>query len=330
MEGVDMKYLHIRWMRQIALGAMYALVVACAGQTQAPRQGGGTETGGVVALAQSPRADTPGPTVAQHLNERYQSTVPNCTKNSTDPNPLPAVLCSGILLRATKRGAGYDAWNPNPASRTPNGVPFSWLRQDSGFSGLVFTYNNGFIILPHFYADDPVDGYTQLIVRCVFPFDGATDGRTGGDRDGCGQYTTLTQTGPCQAQGITTAPQWLAKFQNGGLYGNQCGFRLLPGTANAWQAFRAQTEIRAAMTARFSIHNEVMVGTWAQNDSKLPLEAFFYITGNTTGLAEAKANQVDFKSRTARWVPVIRITLPTAPSNRATIAFRTADQGIQQ
>ncbi|NID06936.1 hypothetical protein HBF26_18760 [Luteibacter jiangsuensis] len=320
-----MKYLSGSRMQRIALGAMFALVVACAGQT--PRQGGGLEADGVVGLAQVPRADTPGPTVAQHLTDRYQSTAPNCKKTSTDPNPLPAVLCSGILLRATKRGAGYYVWNPNPGSSTPNGVPFSWLRRDSGFSSLVFNYTNGFIILPVFFADDPADGYTQLIVRCVFPFDGATNNRTGGDRDGCGQYGTQAGTGPCQPQGITTAAQWLAKFQNGGLYGNQCGFRLLPGTANAWQAFQAQTEIRTAMSSRFALHNEVIVGTWAQDDRKLPLEAFFYIAG---GLAEAKANQVDFKTRTGRWVPVINIKLPTTPGGAATFTFNMADQGIQQ
>lgn len=319
-----MKYPNSKWMQKVALGGMVALVVACGGHAV---RHDATAAGGGMGMAQSARADTPGPTVALHLNERYASTVPNCKKNSNDPNPLPVVLCSGILLRATKRGAGYDVWNPNPGSSTPNGVPFSWLRRDSGFSGLVFNYTNGFIILPVFFADDPADGYTPLTVRCVFPFDGATNNRTGGDRDGCGQYLSLTGTGPCQSQGITTAQQWLAKFQGGGLYGSQCGFRLLPGTANAWQAFQAQTEIRAAMSSRFSLHNEVIVGTWAQNDRKLPLEAFFYTVG---GLSEAKANQVDFKSRTGRWVPVIHIKLPTTPGGGATIAFNTADQGIQQ
>lgn len=321
-----MKSLSIRWARTAALAAMMTLVAACAGP--ASQHAVGDSAMGAVALPA--RADQTGPTVARHLVERYNGTRTYCGKTIDDPNRLPAVLCSGILLRATKRGVGYDVWNPNPGSPTPNGVPFSWLRQDSGFSALVYGLTNGFIILPHFYADDPVDGYTQLIVRCVFPFDGATNGRTGEDRDGCGKFAAAAHTAPCQSQGITTAQQWLVKFGGGSLFSNQCGFRLLPGTPDAWRAFHAQTEIRLALPGHFNLYNEIIVGVWAQNDRRLPLEAFFYINGNLTGLGEAKANQVDFKARTGRWVPVIRINLPTGPGTLAKITFNTADQGIQQ
>lgn len=278
----------------------------------------------------SAAADTSGPTVARHLTERFTETFSNCVKYAGDPAPLPAVLCSGVLLRVIKRGPGYDAWNPNPRSSTPNGVPFSWLRQDATFDRLAFGFTNGFIILPYLYADAPSDGYTQLTVLCVFPFDGATNGRTGGSRDGCGAYAGVAGSGPCQAQGITSSPQWLARFGAGGMYGNQCGFRLLPGTPDAWVAFQAHWLIRQSLPLLFHTHNEIIVGSWAQGDRNIPLEAFFYLVGNTAGLGEARANQVDFKARTGRWVPVIQLTLPNSPTGSAFFVFDTADQGIPQ
>ena len=277
----------------------------------------------------SAAADTPGPTVALHLTQRFGENAASCVRSAGGP-PLPVVLCSGILLRTTRRGPGYDAWNPNPSSPTPNGVPFSWLRQDATFDRLAFGQTNGFVILPYFYADTPSDGYTQLTVRCVFPFDGATNVRTGESRDGCGASTGIAGTGPCQAQGIISATQWMARFGAGRLYGDQCGFRLLPGTAGAWEAFQAHWQIRQLLPSRFSTQNEVIVATWAQGDRRIPLEAFFYLGGDAAGLGEARANQVDFKARTGRWVPVIQLTLPATQTGSARFVFNTDDQGIAQ
>jgi len=91
-----------------------------------------------------------------------------------------------------------------------------------------------FRVLPHFYADSPADGYTQLIVLCAFAVDGWTNFRDSPARDGCGPTPRMLRTGPCQDNGITTYGEWLAAFGKGQLAGNQCGFRLTPGTPKRW------------------------------------------------------------------------------------------------
>lgn len=272
--------------------------------------------------------DGEGATVAEHLQERYDDAVADCRKDADDPNPLPAVLCSGILLRTVNRGAGYDIWNPNMANAQPQGVSFSWLRKDHALGTLARGYYTGFIILPHFYADSPGDGYTQLTVLCAFPVDGATDTRNSPERDGCGP-STIAGTGSCQALGITTSAQWMARFGAGALYQQQCVFMMKPGTAGAYQAFAQLALIRNALgNTAFNIQNEVKIGTWAQNDSHIPLEAFFWISGITAALDEAKANQRDFYTRYTRWVPVVRVTLPTAMNGPASFTYSFWEQAI--
>jgi hypothetical protein len=71
-----------------------------------------------------------------------------------------------------------------------------------------------------------------------------------------------------------------------------------------------------------------MVGTWAQNDTRLPIEAFFYLAGNAAGLNEARLNQHDYNAMARRWVPVIRSTLPTVVNGLAKFEYVVADQQI--
>ncbi|HEY4294307.1 hypothetical protein [Luteibacter sp.] len=272
--------------------------------------------------------DTEGATVARHLQERYDEKLSDCRKNSSDPKPLPALLCSGILLRVTARGPGFDTWNPNPANAQPRGVSFSWLRRDSGMQRFAFNFANGYIILPFFYADTPSDGFTQLTVLCGYPVDAATNGRRSAENDGCGPTPNIANSGPCQAQGITTSARWIQLFGAGQLYGNQCGFNLKPGSA-ASGVFAQFALIRNALGARaFAIPTEIKIGAWTVGDTRIPLEAFFYLTG-TTGLAEAKANQGDFRVRTGRWVPVIQMTLPTVQNGPASFRYVAADQQVR-
>lgn len=313
------------WLRTGFVTSWLVLLLACSPVVRHPSPPGASRAraGMVVQGAH----DSEGQTVARHLQDRYDDNVADCRKNASDPNPLPAVLCSGILLRTTVRG-NYDVWNPNPSSPLSRGVSFSWLRRDSAFGGLVFNYDNGFIILPHFFADSPSDGYTQLAVLCIFPFDADTVNRTGGNNDGCAQHGTTSGTGPCQAQGIETAAQWVAKF--GGAansYRDQCGFTLTAGTPRASLSFQAQASIRTSLPQHFGIHNEVMVEKWLQNDAHIPLEAFFY-DDKGTGLANARLNQWDFQAVTRRWVPVIKVTMPTAINGPAAFTYVVADQQI--
>ncbi len=309
-----MKARLMRAWRSLGVAVAVVLLAACAGQ--------GYRSHGPYGFAS-------GADVARHLKERYDETFASCTKYPGDPDPKPVLLCSGILMRATQRGPGFYVWNPNPASPIKKGVSFSWLRRDAGFSNLVFNYKNGFIILPHYYADSPSDGYTQLFALCAYPYDAATVGRATGKLDGCGVYSGIPDSGPCQEQNIRGEPAWTAKFGNRGFYGNQCGFGLLPGTANAHLAFQAIGQIRLKL-GNFGLQNEIMIGVWPQNDPKIPLEAFFYLSGSADGLSQARANQSEFVTLTRRWVPVIQVTLPGGPGGPASFLFRTADQAVPE
>jgi len=304
--------------RVVALAALMLGVVACAGPVvhrepdlERTARDRTTATGRATMAAPLP-PDLDGPLVAWHLLERYVELQEDCRKDASDTHPLPAPLCSGILLRTVPRGPGYHVWNPNPNNSQPNGTSFSWLRRDHAMSVLAWGAGSGYVILPRFYADNVSDGYTQLTVLCAFALDGWTNNRRSAANDGCGETPGVARTGPCQDVGITTYQQWLAAFEHGGFAGNQCGVRLLPGTPGASAAFDQLKHVRYRIPNAIKLTNEIMVGTWAQNDKHLPIEAFFYLNGNESARHEAFANQADFRAFSGRLVPVIRITLPNA------------------
>ncbi|MDF4004261.1 hypothetical protein P3W33_12745 [Luteibacter sp. PPL552] len=292
------------WKRGFALLVVIGLA-ACA--PQAKLSSGDAGHGGR-SISPTASATADDQLVASRLQARYDDTRATCASN------LPAILCSGLLMRATVRG-NYDVWNPNPASALKKGVSFSWLRRDVGFSDIVFGYSNGFIFMPALSSS----GYTEVEVLCAYAFDADTFNRTGGANDGCAAHKATAGTNPCQAQGIFNAAQWLARFQYvNNRYTQQCAFTLREGTPDAGTVFQAIGAIRAALPASFDLHDEIMLSTWPQNDPNIPLEAFFYLRGQG-GQAQAKANQADFQRKTGRHVPVVRITLPSAPGRSAVI-----------
>lgn len=328
-----MKSESTRRLRVWGAAVLLTLLAACASVQQpgTPPAGERPSTVQTLRTAAAPLGahDSEGATIARHLQERYDDTVDDCRKNANDPNPLPALLCSGVLMRFTKRGSTFDVWNPNPNSKTPNGVSFAWQRKGSAFSRTPFGYSDGFTVLPHFYADSPADGYTQLVVLCAFAFDAASNGRTDADSagTGCGSYPGIANSGPCQAQGVVSAATWLAKFQNGGSrYTHQCGFDLRRGTVDAYKHFAAIYAIRQALSTEIALHTEVKISPWPQDDSHLPLEAFIYTA--VAGLADAKLNQNDYVAHYRRWVPIIKVTLPTSVSGASTFAFNPGDQQV--
>jgi hypothetical protein len=262
-------------------------------------------------------ADT-GNDVAAELQRRYEDHAQACSMGG-DAH-LPAALCSGILLRATARSSSYQVWNPNPGSSIKRAVSFSWLRKDAAFDGVVYNYTNGFIVTPYVEAESL--GLTRLPVLCVYVFDADTFNRTGGANDGCAEHLAQPGTQPCQAQGIFTSTQWLARFRSASnRYTQQCAFIVEAGTPNADQIFMAVPEVRTALgTASVSLHDEVMIGVWAQNDLRLPIEAFFFRAG-TTGVIEARSNQIDFEAATGRLVPVIEVTMPKTVNGAASFRY---------
>jgi len=256
------------------------------------------------AITQAAAPQESGPTVAGHLQERYDQSWTECR-----PNYTPAVLCSGVLMRGTAWSTGYHSWIPNPANAA-GGVSFSWLRQDSNFG--LSAYPNGFIVYPHYFADSP--HFHQLVVNCGYVVNAGTNGLA----DKCRT--------PCHKSGVLTAAQWLAKYPAAS-YG--CAFKIAPGDAapDPAVAWMQMVEVRKARS--IFTWNEIMVAAWPQNTyANMPLEAFFFISGSANGLASAKLDQQDFKATAGRWVPVIRWQPATTIGGRATFTYNVVDQAI--
>ncbi|UZE22383.1 Ig-like domain-containing protein [Pseudomonas sp. B21-056] len=268
-------------------------------------------------------ADEIGRQTAINLTVRYHKKVFDCGPNS------PAYLCSGVLFRGTKPSTSYYFWNPSPFSVTSGGVSFSYLREDSKYTKLLYGYDNGFIFRAY---HDSGQAAVQPEILCSFPVDSWTFDR---DDKGCGQHHTyLGISRECQSQGIISATQWLTHFQSVASAQrppHQCGFnvRAALGTA-AVNAFYASLEARTLGNSDpvlGPIQNEVRVATWPQNAGRdLPIEALFYTPG---GLPGAQQYQRDFYAETNRWLPIIVLTLPIiTTTGDATFAYRSGDQAF--
>lgn len=270
-----------------------------------------------------------GAQTASYLTEDYANTTYDCGESSE-----PAFLCSGVLFRGTDTySTAFHSWDPSPDSQQSGGISFSYLRADSKYDKLAYDYNNGFIFFPYFYAPDGDGIDTNIDIMCSFPQDGGTTTR---DAHGCGASSSYPKdSGPCQSQGIDSAEQWNAHYQenHNNLY--QCGFTTdddsTVDTADGfYQSIRSMTLMGSAS---FDQQNELRLATWAQGkQNSLPIEAFFYISGNQDGLNSARNNQKDFSDNTTNkiWVPIIALTLPSTQSQNATFKYNSADQLIPE
>ncbi|MFP0197875.1 hypothetical protein ACKJSM_22225 [Pseudomonas sp. PHC1] len=258
-----------------------------------------------------------GAQIAAYLTEAYNNLITMCRANPS----APPFLCSGVMLRATKRSTQYHFWDPNPSSHA---VSFSFLRKDSKFSKLVFGYNNGFIFSPYFFA---ASGKIEPEIRCFFPVDGATSSR---NDDGCGQVPGVPSGIPCQSQNINTAAQYLAHYNSQpNKYHHLCGFDVRDhlnqaATVAFNEALKAQAQ---GGQFAFNTQNEFVLEKWGQGlGSSLPIQALFYL--DDTGKVDAQYDQRDFKTQTGIWIPMIKITLPRTTAEDATFQYIPADQAI--
>ncbi|WP_336221107.1 HvnC protein [Citrobacter amalonaticus] len=271
-----------------------------------------------------------GTQTAAYLNEDYSNIQVDCGESTT-----PAFLCTGVLLRGTDSySSTYHSWDPSPSSVTSGGVSFSYLRADSKYNKLSYSYNNGFIFFPYFYAPDGEGIDTNIDIMCSFPIDAATENR---DNKGCGASNSYpTQSVPCQQQNITTASEWYNHYIEGKMdHRYQCGFLTNDNSSyNTADAFyQSILSMSTISSESFNEQNELRLATWAQGkQDSLPIEAFFYIAGSNQGLNSARSTQQDFYNSTVNkiWVPVIELILPTTPEQNATFEFNTADQLIPE
>ncbi|WP_448100893.1 hypothetical protein [Luteibacter jiangsuensis] len=276
-----------------------------------------------VAADKIPARSDFGATQLAAIQARYNAVPDDCG----GPDE-PAFLCSTVLFRFTGNGVGYHVWNPSPTSVSMGVVSFAYLRADANFGGTPWDDRDGLIFSPAKALDAAT---VHPIMLCAFPIEANTWNRS---QKGCGAYANgAYPTGrPCQGQGIQTAAQWMQHATQAGapIYGKQCGFTI-DGSADPASAFLAALKARALLPdAEFSIWNEVLVETWPQNiGASLPIEAFFYVVlGGRSGLAGAQRNQSDLLNTNGVAVPVVQITLPTAPGAKSSFTYTPTEQVI--
>jgi hypothetical protein len=224
--------------------------------------------------------------VAARLNARYADTTPTCHEGQT------AFHCNGVLLRGTQASAAFHMWNPSPSSVNNNGVSFTYLRQDAGLTKPV--YQQGFII-----RESLAPTATPLIVRCAYPFDGASNRPVPDICRGRGQM--------CDELGVTSVEAWASRYVASPR--SSCAFNIDPAQ------FQLNIDVRPSV-ANGDGWNEVVIQTWPQNiPLQIPLEVFYYsLKGHYTsnGLLQAQFGQRDYFQITGRFLPIVKLDLEAA------------------
>ncbi|WP_233235528.1 hypothetical protein [Bordetella sp. LUAb4] len=220
----------------------------------------------------------------------------------------PAYTCTGLMLSAFEP-QDTDYWfSPNPSGGK---LSMSYvIKATSRGSNAAMFAGSGYILWPSSTLATELaqrglkNNAFPTIYRCGFAQDAYTDNRT--DK-GCGTYTVngsaLKNTGPCQAQGITTAAQWLAAYGNGDLMTQQCGFILQISPAADKQAFGVVEQIQNTLldrntTSSVGSYNEIVLQAWPELEpSRVPLLAFFYVEPNSARKLIAPVSREGKKGR---------------------------------
>lgn len=252
--------------------------------------------------------------VASKLNARFADTSFTC------PGNRAAYYCNGVLIRVTDASPDFHAWNPSPGSITRNGVSFSYIRADVGTTLLVSSRTQGLIMK----ESAAPTGY-PLTVRCAYPSNSTTSGRT----DSCNGYTGQIEISkPCDEQGVVDVATWVKHFSGINNQAYQCSFK-----ADQPQ-FALSIEVRAHFPnpTNRNAHNELIIAAWPQDiPERLPLEAFFYQDNEVraTGLQGAQFMQQDYANITQRYLPIIRVNLTATNGQIFTYAPQEQSTGSQ-
>ncbi|WP_166650572.1 DUF2599 domain-containing protein [Pseudomonas graminis] len=269
-----------------------------------------------------------GEDTARQMAEYYSSTVQDCGPNR------PAYLCSGLMLRGTEHSSNFYVWNPSPTSIKNKGVSFSYIRKDAKYDRLGLLKYNGYAVKP---SDAPsAANDIKLQVLCMFPLDAWTDNR---DSSGCGDNKDTAETEQlCNLSGVDTAQKWVNQFKAFPLSKDykkarerSCGYDVKTTLGSvAIKNFNTSLEAMGLLgDISFHRQSEIRVSTWDQNQQdKLPIFAFIYT--KPVGLASARLDQNDMytKSTNYRWIPVIKVTLPSKSSADAKFEYLPQDQMI--
>ncbi|WP_448100524.1 hypothetical protein [Luteibacter jiangsuensis] len=296
--------------------------VAGCGPAQAPLPSPGAERAGVLSASGEGHIAGAGEEAAAQLNAWYRSGARDCGSPA-----LPAILCSGVTLRATVTTSAFLPWDPSPDGLEKGGMSASWLRADANFPETFLP--NGFIFYPS--AEAPA-GLMQIESLCVFAIDGDTHNRR--TLRGCGPHSlNMDRSGPCQDMGIRTATQWLANYYTTpGVVPKspyQCGWNIQEGPEAA-DRLEQNILVRAQMPwGEWRSYTEVVLKTWAAGSgSSMPIHSFFYRSGNATALNNARYDQERYFNLYGKVLPVVALSLPTSQEGMALFTYDASDQKI--
>lgn len=275
------------------------------------------------ALAGGVALGNPGQETVNAMNARLFDQRLNCGASS-----MPAFLCTGVIVRATDNPR---FWVPQEKNIKSGAISVSYLRNDAKFKILVFRRNNGFTLYPVLH--NPPNNRTYEVL-CAYPNDGGTDNRT--DR-GCGDHVQNPEVQTyCDLMGIMTGEEWNRRFRsNKVLYSEICAFDVSDRRdAHAGPAFMASINARnLGGETLFSVQNELRIATWGNNPPfDPPVESTFYITppaSDTSGLENARANQIEWWWTARRYLPLVKLNLPQTLAANPSFAFDPVDQAIQ-
>lgn len=263
-----------------------------------------------------------GEEAAAQLNAWYRSGVRDCGSPTR-----PAILCSGVTLRATTTTPAFLPWDPSPDGVAKGGMSASWLRADANFPDTFLP--NGFIFYPP--AEAPA-GSMPIESLCVFATDGDTHNRRA--LHGCGPHShNVNRSGPCEDLGIRTATQWLANYYTtpgvAPTSPYQCGWNIQEGREAA-DRFEQNILARAQLPwGAWRSYTEVVLKTWvAGSGGSMPIHSFFYRTGNAQALANARYDQTRYFNLYGKALPVVALSMPASQDGQAEFTYSGADQAI--
>ncbi len=279
------------------------------------------------AYAPPVQLQTPAAVLAS-VNKNYNETTTTCQQYGTSAE-RGAYYCSGVLVRTVDNGP-FNPWSYSPTAIAIGATSYSWIRQDTGITGLY--HPAGFILRNR--VDAIAAGVPGLATGfiCMYPYDAST--RTTNGHQGCGlrPRNTAPQAdnengaytwGSCDTIGVNTTAQWNADFtSHGNNFSKQCSWSV--DKPSAWPSMIASRQT----FGRNDVWNEVLLNNYKDGDAMPPyISAFFYDVKKAGSLAIAQ----DFQRKLSAAgynVPILRLDFTAAAANR--FAYEVADQVIPQ
>lgn len=261
-----------------------------------------------------------GAQVAEDLTAQYYDKAVDCGGPSR-----AAFLCSGVDVRGTGSGNGYDTWNPSETAVKVGGVSFTFFRTDYKVQRLAKNFTHGFIFYPMMKRPS---GKISVEIMCFFPIDGGSDNRP---ENGCGATPGKPMSDMCHRVGVETGAQWSAHYNKYGEHGANGRGGCAMDTRKASNDHAGPNFYQGLIGGRdiapktFEKPNDLKHRVWDQDiASQLPIQAFFYI--NAAGLVLAKNDQRRFCEVTGQFMPIIQMTLPKTLQQEMSFRFNSADQ----